>query len=576
MSRIISIFLFEHTEKLDLEERNRIFLSKLMNLLLLVVVFSEGIYSLFSEKILFAGTFLGFSVFYLLNFILLARNMNASRNRDLLVGVAFLTLSFFMVMGGVSHLGIVWTFIFPLFVIPLLGRQKGVVCIWALFGVMLLSFFVFSKLIPGAQIYPLEWIFVMSGFYMFAMLISYALHFVSSEVVINKERIMLDSRNQSRSQEEQISQLSHQIRTPLSNITGIIDILEKTKLDDDQRDYINTIHASANNLVNVVNSLVNTSKPGVNQVNEEEINFSLYSIVNNTLRLFQDDQKNKRFSLSLSADIPSTLLGSSIKIKQILLNIFNSIIKQNKEDVKQIDIEVSLKELLPGKVVLLFKIQSNHPLMLSRDQSQRESMYNQDVLMLTTAKYVHLLELGITQRLIETDGNSMSIYTDRDKTVVEFTATFKESTKSQSVLNIPEPVKRAETLFKSRVDIKDANILLVEDNFSNQQIIILYIKNYVSRIDVAFNGKEALDKFGKAKYDLILMDVQMPIMDGFKATQKIREIERSTSTHTPIIAVTANAFPEDRERCFTSGMDDYISKPFQPQDLIEKIQQHLS
>ena len=87
-------------------------------------------------------------------------------------------------------------------------------------------------------------------------------------------------------------------------------------------------------------------------------------------------------------------------------------------------------------------------------------------------------------------------------------------------------------------------------DFSNQQIIILYIKNEVMKIDVAFNGKEALDKFGKAKYDLILMDVQMPIMDGFKATQKIRELEKSTGTHTPIIAVTANAFPEDKERCF--------------------------
>ncbi len=120
------------------------------------------------------------------------------------------------------------------------------------------------------------------------------------------------------------------------------------------------------------------------------------------------------------------------------------------------------------------------------------------------------------------------------------------------------------------------NILLVEDNFSNQQIIMLYIKNDVKKIDVAYNGKEALDKFGKAKYDLILMDVQMPIMDGLKATQKIREIEKSTNTHTPIIAVTANAFPEDRERCMTAGMDDYISKPFQPEDLLSKIKHHLS
>jgi len=184
--------------------------------------------------------------------------------------------------------------------------------------------------------------------------------------------------------------------------------------------------------------------------------------------------------------------------------------------------------------------------------------------------------LRITQRLIELDGNRLFIYPSSESTRIEFTAKFKEDKKSTSISDIKEPVKQPESFFKNSVDINEANILLVEDNFSNQQIIILYLKNETKKIDVAFNGKEALDKFGKAKYDLILMDVQMPIMDGFKATRKIREIEKSTSTHTPIIAVTANAFPEDKEKCFASGMDDYISKPFQPEDLIRKIKKHLA
>ena len=104
----------------------------------------------------------------------------------------------------------------------------------------------------------------------------------------------------------------------------------------------------------------------------------------------------------------------------------------------------------------------------------------------------------------------------------------------------------------------------------------LYIKNDVKKVETASNGKEALEKFGMARFDLILMDVQMPIMDGFKATQKIRELEKSTNTHVPIIAVTANAFPEDKERCLASGMDDSISKPFQPDELLDKIRQHLN
>ncbi|MBN2743289.1 phospho-acceptor domain-containing protein [Breznakibacter xylanolyticus] len=576
MSRFISIFLFEQAEKLDLEDRNRILIANLMNTFYFLVVFLEGIYSLFVEETIYAVPLLCFSLFYLVNFIFLARFVQKAIYQELLAWVTMGTLMFFMTMGGISHLGIVWSFLYPLFVISIFGRRKGVLYSLLLFGGMLIAFLPLSELIPLVQVYSLEWRIVMGALYLAMTLVAYVVHFISGELLINKEKIMLDSRNQSRSQEEQISQLSHQIRTPLSNITGIIDMLEKTRLDDDQRDYINTIHASANNLVNVVNSLVNAPKSGVSQEPEEETSFNLYAIINNTLRLFQDGQKDKRFSLSLSADIPSNLLGSSIKVKQILLNIFNSIIKQNKEEVKQINIEVTQKEMLPGKVVLLFRISSNHQMPLTRDMAQRDSLYNQDVVMLNTARYVQVLELGITQRLIEGDGNTMSIYTQTGQTIVEFSITLKESHKSQSVLDIQEKAKSVEPLFKGNVEMKDASILLVEDNFSNQQIIILYIKNHVSRIDVAFNGKEALDKFGKAKYDLILMDVQMPIMDGFKATQKIREIERSSNTHTPIIAVTANAFPEDRERCFASGMDDYISKPFQPEDLIGKIKQHLS
>jgi CheY-like chemotaxis protein len=193
-----------------------------------------------------------------------------------------------------------------------------------------------------------------------------------------------------------------------------------------------------------------------------------------------------------------------------------------------------------------------------------------------TSKYVNFLDLRITQRLIELDGNRLLIYPTLESTRIEFTTKFKENKKSRSINNIKETKKPDKGYFKNSVDLKDANILLVEDNFSNQQIIILYLKNEVKKIDIAFNGKEALDKFGKTKYDLILMDVLMPIMDGFKATRKIREVEKSTNTHTPIIAVTANAFPEDKEKCLASGMDDYISKPFQPEDLIRKIKKHLS
>ena len=119
-------------------------------------------------------------------------------------------------------------------------------------------------------------------------------------------------------------------------------------------------------------------------------------------------------------------------------------------------------------------------------------------------------------------------------------------------------------------------MLLVEDNLINQKIVLLSLKKSVKTVDIANNGKEALDKFGSVKYDIILMDIQMPIMNGIVTTKKIRNIEKSTNTHTPIIAITANALLGDKEECLAAGMDDYISKPFQIETLITKMEQQLA
>jgi CheY-like chemotaxis protein len=124
---------------------------------------------------------------------------------------------------------------------------------------------------------------------------------------------------------------------------------------------------------------------------------------------------------------------------------------------------------------------------------------------------------------------------------------------------------------KTHKELKDIKILLVEDNLINQKITHLTLKPLVYSIDTASNGKEALDKFGTTSYDLILMDIQMPVMSGLIAAEKIRALESSTNTHVPIIAITANAMLGDKEKCISSGIDDYISKPFQPSTLIDKI-----
>ncbi|WP_430933668.1 response regulator [Saccharicrinis sp. 156] len=576
INKFLLLFSFDQDEKLEVETKTTLLLTNVLNFFLFVIVFIEGIVSLLEESLFFAGPLLFFSVLFAFNYLYMGRRPNAMYYKEILFSFVILTLLFFIVFGGSTGVNIFWIGIFPFIAINLFSRKIGAISSLALFAFVLLDFLVLSQFVPQAQIYSLNLKILVSVFFVFSFIIAYCLKFIFAEVMLTKERAMINSQNTKTSQEEQISNLSRQIRTPLSNITGILDILGKTNLTDDQRDYINTIHASANNLVNVVSNMVSTQKSGLNPIQEEKISFNLYSTLNNTIRLFSENNSKQKFSLSFSADIPSTMTGNAIKTKQIFLNILNGIAKYNISEDKQINIEVSRSNNMPGTIELIFKLTSYGNIPFPKEYKSDESLYNNDVLRLNTSKHIQFLELGLTQKLIEQDGHTFAIYPEPEKTTFEFGITFMENTQSYSVQNIKEKISNTDSFFKTSVEIKDANILLVEDNFSNQQIIILYIKNEVKKIEVAYNGKEALDKFGKAKYDLILMDVQMPIMDGLKATQKIREIEKSTNTHTPIIAVTANAFPEDKERCMASGMDDYISKPFQPEDLIGKIKHHLS
>ena len=576
INRLILLFAFEQDEKLEVETKTTLLLTNVLNFFLFVIIFIEGIVSLLEENLFFAGPLLFFSILFASNYLYMGRRPSTKYYKELLFSFVMITFAFFIIFGGSSKINIIWLGSFPFVAINLWGRKKGTWFCIGTFLFIMLDFILLSKFVPEAQKYSFNLQVLISTYYIFSFILAYTLKFIFAEVILSKERVMINSQNTKTSQEEQISNLSRQIRTPLSNITGILDILGKTNLTDDQRDYINTIHASANNLVNVVSNMVSTPKSGLNPVQEEKISFDLYATLNNTIRLFSENNSKQKFSLSFSADIPSTMTGNAIKTKQIFLNILNSIAKYNISESKQISIEVSRKNNMPGTIELLFKLTSYGNVPFPKEFKSEDSLYDTDIIRLNTSKYIQFLELGLTQKLIEQDGHSLAIHPDSEKTVFEFGITFLENTQSLSVQNIKEKVASNESFYKPSIDIKEANILLVEDNFSNQQIIILYIKNEVKKIEVAYNGKEALDKFGKAKYDLILMDVQMPIMDGFKATQKIREIEKSTSTHTPIIAVTANAFPEDKERCMACGMDDYISKPFQPEDLINKIKHHLS
>ncbi len=182
----------------------------------------------------------------------------------------------------------------------------------------------------------------------------------------------------------------------------------------------------------------------------------------------------------------------------------------------------------------------------------------------------YFIDFTIAKKIIEYYGGEFKIVSNEEQTTLTFGFMLK---KGSVGIQKPESEKETTQLLqaKVRIELKNANILLVEDNAINQKIIILSLKNMVKNIDIANNGKDALDKFGISKYDLILMDIQMPVINGIVATKKIRELEATSNTQTPIIAITANALSGDKETCLAAGMNDYISKPFQVEVLVNKM-----
>jgi CheY-like chemotaxis protein len=182
----------------------------------------------------------------------------------------------------------------------------------------------------------------------------------------------------------------------------------------------------------------------------------------------------------------------------------------------------------------------------------------------------YFIDFTIAKKIIEYYGGELKITGTSEQTLLQFGFKLKKGTTGTQKSEFDKDTAHLMQA-KDKVELQNANILLVEDNAINQKIIILSLKNHVRNIDIANNGKDALDKFGTTKYNLILMDIQMPVINGIAATKKIRELESTSNTQTPIIAITANALSGDKEACLAAGMNDYISKPFQVEVLVNKM-----
>jgi len=431
--------------------------------------------------------------------------------------------------------------------------------------------------------------FISAGFILY--LTAFALQFFYRTKQLQELEIKnIELKNDIKKRSENLAKLSHDIRTPLNNIVIISNILSNQLQDEKQKDLIDTILASSNNLMSTLNSMIDLSVSEMPKDSDTLLPFDLQNTLNNTLRLFATQTETVSFTFKYDERLPKILHGDPIKLKQIFLSIVESIIKNKSSQKVILDIKLNKMQETSDGIDIYVELKTHSPLLLHHADGIAMTSLTDSSTVLSNQVFIEMLDLKIAEKYIRENGGKLNVNLSSQGAQINFNyRLLKVPSSLKHEIPQPVPVEKplTETVWQnleasrpsgvptSEVKLENANVLLVEDNLINQKIVLLSLKKLVKNIDVAVNGKEALDKFGTSKYDLVLMDVQMPIMNGYTAAKKIREIEASSNSHTPIIAITANALLGDREECFAAGMDDYISKPFQIEVLIQKMRNLL-
>lgn len=555
----------------DLWVVNRLLVVYFVNILGILLHLGYGILALIDHDIRLSAVLLSTTLILIFILGLLYFTRKQDFVRMLLTIVAVLITMYLLYTGDISSPGSLWLLLFPAFTIPLFRIRRGNF-ISFLFFVLIILYFIFQESLPGANVYSNRFVFGFLGVYAGIHLLVYMNEYLKHHNYNVMDRRIIDAENETRQKDDFLSKLSHQIRTPLNNITVISNLINKSKLDAEHRDLFETIIASTINLISVVNNIVKVSEVKIEKELSNQVNFDLDSTIDNTLKLFRDQHKERlEINFRILRSLKTNYIGDPIRIKQIFLNIIENIIKANPEGKLMIDVEIDVANDLEHESDLHFLIKCPQLQLESDDYGNYYSQPKADII--KEGSYQpddYYIDFTIAKKIIDYYGGVLTVSSADNLTTILFNFVLKKGV-AGAVKSEHDKETTQMLMAKHKVELGNANVLLVEDNAINQKIIILSLKRHVKNIDIANNGKDALDKFGKTKYDLILMDIQMPVINGIAATKKIRELESSSNTQTPIIAITANALSGDKETCLAAGMNDYISKPFQVDVLINKM-----